>query len=485
MASMDTNPTSFPSRLRAIASSTPHEIAITHEQTSITWQDLDRQSNRVAHALISRGIGLGDLVSIALPNGIDYFLASWGIWKVGATPQPVSASLPQAELNAILAVAGSRFLITNSISSPQCASASIEQLLIDIDDDSPPSDCVSPSWKAPTSGGSTGTPKVIRCTLPATYSVAVEQFFRLVKEDVALIPAPLYHNAPFVLATRVLLAGAHLIIMSRFEPEQTLTILEKNAATFVYLVPTMMNRIAKLQPEPKRFDLSSLQTLWHMAEPCPAWLKQYWIDWIGGDKVWEIYAATEGVASTQINGIEWLAHRGSVGKPTLPQQIRAFSDGGEMLPPLEIGELYMYGGDAAAVTYQYLGAEAKALGDWHSMGDIGYVDHEGYVYLCDRRRDRIIVGGVNIYPAEIEAALLEHSAVQSCAIIGLPCDDRGQKIHAIVQGHLSEQDIMSWLSERLVKYKWPHSIEFVEYSLRDEAGKVRRSQLAAERTGKI
>ena len=119
------------------------------------------------------------------------------------------------------------------------------------------------------------------------------------------------------------------------------------------------------------------------------------------------------------------------------------------------------------------------------MGDIGYVDHEGYVYLCDRRRDRIIVGGVNIYPAEIEAALLEHSAVQSCAIIGLPCDDRGQKIHAIVQGHLSKQDIMSWLSERLVKYKWPHSIEFVEYSLRDEAGKVRRSQLVAERTGKI
>jgi bile acid-coenzyme A ligase len=276
--------------------------------------------------------------------------------------------------------------------------------------------------------------------------------------------------------------------MPKFDAEETLRLIEKHRATWVYLVPTMMSRIWRLPEEVRnKYDLSSLKTLWHLAAPCPAWLKEEWINWLGPDVVWELYGGTEGVAATIISDAEWLAHKGSVGKSTPNAEIEAFGPDGKVLPRGEVGEIFMRQKPGLASTYRYIGAETRKLdGEWESIGDIGWLDADGYLYLADRRTDMILVGGANVYPAEVEAAIDEHPLVQSSCVIGIPDDDLGARVHAIVQprGGLSSEDLERHLAERLVTYKRPRSIEFTNEALRDDAGKVRRSQLREERIAK-
>jgi bile acid-coenzyme A ligase len=193
----------------------------------------------------------------------------------------------------------------------------------------------------------------------------------------------------------------------------------------------------------------------------------------------ELYAGTEAQAVTIITGSEWLTHRGSVGQVAIGE-MKVFGEDGRELPPGEVGEIYMRRPPGAPETYKYVGATPKVLRDgWESLGDLGRFDEEGYLYLADRRTDMILVGGSNVYPAEIEAALEEHPAVQSCAVIGLPDDDLGSRIHAIVKAHgeVSADDLKAHLKERLVSYKQPRSFEFVDEPVRDDAGKVRRTAL--------
>jgi bile acid-coenzyme A ligase len=233
------------------------------------------------------------------------------------------------------------------------------------------------------------------------------------------------------------------------------------------------------------YDVSSLQTVWHLAAPCPPWLKEAWIEWLGPDVIMELYAGTEAQAVTIITGAEWLAHRGSVGQVKFGE-MRAFDEAGNPLPPGEIGEIYMRRPEGLPPSYAYRGATPRTLpGGWESLGDIGSFDEEGYLYLADRRADMILVGGSNVYPAEIEAALDEHPLVASSAVVGLPDDDLGNRIHAIVQPRpgLTEESLREHVAARLVRYKQPRTYEFVEANIRDDAGKVRRSQLRAERVG--
>src|SRR5580704_10312537 len=196
----------------------------------------------------------------------------------------------------------------------------------------------------------------------------------------------------------------------------------------------------------------------HMRFPwCPPWLKEAWIEWLGPDVIMELYAGTEAQAVTVITGTEWLEHRGSVGKVFVGEMC-AFDDAGTPLPPGEIGEIYMRRPADAAPSYRYLGASPRTLpGGWESLGDIGSFDADGYLYLADRRTDMILVGGANVYPAEIEAALDEHPLVQSSAVVGLPDEDMGNTLHAIVQpkGDLTEAALREHLRELLVPYKQP------------------------------
>jgi bile acid-coenzyme A ligase len=465
----------------------PNAPAVSSGAVTLSYAQLHARTNRIARGLAKLGVKHGDLVTLGLPNSIGFVEACYGIWKLGATPQPVSFRLPKGELEAIMELAATPIVIADfnhEIDRPLVGAAEIAALASEdgADDDSDLPDATAPISKAPTSGGSTGRPKLILAGQPGVTLKETPEVggWRLTPDDIAVLPAPLYHNAGFGMMMAAISQGCHLVVMPRFDPEATLAEIEARKATWVYVVPTMMNRIWRLPDAVReKYDLSSLKTLWHLAAPCPAFLKEAFIRWIGPEVVMELYAGTEAQAVTIISGAEWLEHRGSVGKVTMGE-MKAVGEDGRDLPPGEVGEIYMRRPEGAPPTYQYRGATAKVMeGGWESLGDIGWFDADGYLYLADRRTDMILVGGSNVYPAEIEAALEEHPAVQSVAVIGLPDDDLGNRIHAIVQarGTVTGEDLKAHLAERLVSYKQPRSYEFVDEALRDDAGKVRRSAL--------
>ncbi len=473
---------SLGAKLKQLAELKPDAPAVTCGHTTLTYGQFHRMTNRVARGLAQLGVKHGDLVTLGLPNSVDFAVACWGIWKLGATPQPISFRLPKNELEAIMELANTPIVIAEFDHAIDRPRVSIPDVLKLSDDESDLPDAIAPVSKAPTSGGSTGRPKLILAGQPGVTAKETPEVggWRLTPNSVALLPAPLYHNAGFGMMMSAFGVGAHMVILPRFEPEQTLAAIARTKATWVYLVPTMMTRIWRLPQEVRdSYDLSSLQTLWHLAAPCPAWLKEVFIHWVGPETVMELYAGTEAQAVTTISGAEWLEHRGSVGRVSMGEMI-AVDDQGQPLPAREVGEIYMRRPEGAPPSYKYIGATAKTLpGGWESLGDIGWFDEEGYLYLADRRTDMILVGGSNVYPAEIEAALEEHDAVQSCAVIGIPDDDLGNKIHAIVQtkGVVDEAGLRAHLAERLVTYKQPRTYEFVDEPLRDDAGKVRRTAL--------
>jgi bile acid-coenzyme A ligase len=473
---------SLGAKLAQLAQTQGSKPAISCGAQTLTYAELHRRSNRLARGLAAKGVKYGDLVTIGLPNSVDFATAAYAVWKLGATPQPVSFRLPKAELAAIVELAKSPVVIADFDHVLDRPVLKVADVLALSADESDLPDVTAPILKAPTSGGSTGRPKLILAGSPAVAAKETPEVggFRLRPVDTVLIPAPLYHNAPFGMLTSATSLGAHVVLTARFDPEQTLAEIQNRKATWVYLVPTMMNRIWHLPAEVRgRYDLSTVETLWHMAAPCPAWLKEAFIHWIAPGEVMELYAGTEAQAVTIITGTEWLTHRGSVGQVAIGE-MKVFGEDGRELPAGEVGEIYMRRPPGAPATYTYVGATARTLADgWESLGDLGWFDAEGYLYLADRRTDMILVGGSNVYPAEIEAALEEHPAVQSCAVIGLPDDDLGAKIHAIVnaKGAVSEDDLRGHLKDRLVTYKQPRSYEFVDEPVRDDAGKVRRTAL--------
>lgn len=475
---------SFAARLVELGHSRGDRTALSMGSASITYSELDRMSNRFGRHLRDSGVSEGDFVTIASPNGFEFVVAATGCWKIGAIPQPVSSRLPGRELEAIVELAQSAAVVGAEIDG--CPSASLEQS--EVFDGGSLVDTVSPAWKAPTSGGSTGRPKLIVSGDPSIYSASIRGLAATIGvggQGTLVMPGPLYHNGPFIWVFAALLEGSHVVLLPRFDAEATLAAVADNAATALYLVPTMMQRIWKLPDDIKfSYDLSSIERAFHLAEPCPPWLKEAWIDWIGPEALWELYGGTEGQSSTVLNGVEWLERRGSVGRPQ-SGEMKICGDDGADLPPGEIGEVWMRATGRDRPTYRYIGAEADSRDGWECLGDIGWMDADGYLYLADRRTDMILVGGANIYPAEVEAGINEHPAVRSCAVIGLPDEERGNRVHAIVDldgaDGVDENDLRVFLGERLVSYKVPRTFEFVSEPLRDDAGKVRRSALRAER----
>lgn len=477
---------SFIERLRGLAVEAPDAIAVSCGTDELTRTDLlDRAGDLAAH-LDGLGAGEGDLVTIALPNGTEWFVAVVACWWLGAVPQPVSSRLPRPELEAIIALADPPVVMgVDPGSFPGRACLPPGFVTPPARPPHPPVR-VSPAWKAPTSGGSTGRPKLIVSGDPAMLDPAARPPLLMDPGGCLVMPGPLYHNGPLVWSCQALLHGLSVALLPRFDAEATLATIERRRATVAYMVPTMMKRILRL-PDDVRLahDLSSLRVVWHLAEPCPEWLKQAWIDWLGPERIWELYAGTEGQTSTVISGPEWLEHRGSVGR-VQPGAVMVTDEDGNEVPAGTMGEVWLRS-LRGSPTYRYVGAEARAReGGWESLGDMGRLDEDGYLYLGDRSSDMILSGGANIYPAEIESVLQEHPDVASCAVIGLPDEDRGNVVHAIVEADpaaVSSDDLARWLSDRLVAYKVPRTWEFTDVPLRDDSGKVRRSALRAERTG--
>ena len=477
---------SFNEQLRRLAAADAERAAVTCGGVSLTRQELVERIDDLAVDLRARGVGDGQMVTIALPNSVDWFVAFAACWRIGATPQPVSARLPLRELEAIIELADPLVVMgvaEGTVPGRVCLPIGYVAPRRDSTVAVHP-DVVPASWKAPTSGGSTGRPKLIVSGDPALIDPEVPSALLLGADGCLVNPGPLYHNGPLIWSWQALLHGNHVVVLERFEPEATLAAMAQHRATAVYMVPTMMKRIWRLPDDVRTsYDLSSLRVLWHLAEPCPDWLKQVWIDWLGPERIFELYGGTEGQTATVITGVEWLAHRGSVGRPA-DGTVCIMDAEGAPLPAGEMGEVWLRS-VRDTPTYRYVGAQARQRdGGWESLGDMGYVDADGYLYLGDRSADMILCGGANIYPAEVEAAIQEHPAVHSVAVIGLPDDDKGNTIHAIIEADpavVSEADLRTFVGERLVTYKVPRTWEFVAEPLRDDAGKVRRSALRQAR----
>jgi bile acid-coenzyme A ligase len=475
---LTTVPTPLSTRLRELAASDPGAPAVSDGDTVLTRAGIDASTNRLARAFAERGVRQGDLVSIGLPNGVRHVETSVAVWKLGAVPQPVSHRLPPDELAAVLDVADPSLVVGLEPADRPWVPGDVAA---DGYDDGPLPEVVGPSWKAPTSGGSTGRPKVIvagqrACTEEV---LARADGLRLDRDGVMLCTAPLHHNAPYMFSLMALLQGHHVVIEKRFDAQRTLDLVERHGVTWLYVVPTMMSRILRL-PDPGAPDLSSLRTVLHVGAPCPPDVKRGWLDLAGPDVVVELYSGTESQAGTVIDGREWLAHPGSVGRVVRGEMTVRDTDFVE-LPAGETGEIWMRAVDGVA-TYHYLGATPEERDGWETLGDMGHFDADGYLYLADRRTDMILVGGANVYPAEIEGVLDAHPDVRGSAVIGLPDNDYGQVVHAIVHAEPSIEDsLREHVAARLTPYKTPRTYEFVDHPLRDDAGKVRRSALRDER----
>ncbi|MET3861618.1 bile acid-coenzyme A ligase [Dietzia sp. 2505] len=475
------------------------DIVARADGDTLTWRELHQRSNSVARGLIDRGAEVGRIVTLLIPNSTDLIVATFACYKAGATPQVLSPRMTPSELEAIIELANPVVVVgegdegqpshraqagstpgggTSAVTLAALAAGHSES---DLDETRIPT-----SWKAPTSGGSTGRPKVILSGRPGVTSAFDPSFWRINPGEQVLITAPMHHNAPYSTALSAIFAGGTVTMMRRFDAERTLSEIDAVGATWVYLVPTMMRRIWALSDDVRsRYSLASVASFWHCAEPCPAWLKRRWIEWLGAERIWELYAGTEAEAGCTIRGDEWLEHPGSVGRVTWGEIRLVDLDGAEVTEPGGTGEIFTRVPQGNPPTYRYIGAEPTVMDGWSSLGDMGRFDADGYLYLHDRRGDMVTVGGVNVYPAEIEAALIEHADVQTTAVIGLPDDDVGNRLHAIVQPRdnsiVDPGELHRFLAERLSTQKRPRTIEVVTHSLRDDAGKIRRSALRTER----
>ena len=481
--------TPLATRLRELARAAPEAPAVSDGDTALTRAELDVRTNRLARAFAARGVGHGDLVSIALPNRVRHLECSVAVWKLGAVPQPGSHRLPPGELDAVLEVADPALVVGLQTAGrawlPGDHDASGESA-------QPLPEVVGPSWKAPTSGGSTGRPKVIVAGQRACVeeTLARVEGLRLDRDGVLLCTAPLHHNAPYMFSLMALLQGHHVVLMQRFDAGRTLELVARHGVTWLYVVPTMMRRILRLPGDTRAAaDMSSLRTVLHVGAPCPPEVKRAWLSWVGPETVVELYSGTESQAGTVIDGVEWLAHPGSVGRVTRGAMRILDPEDRHELAAGETGEIWMRPADGRP-TYRYLGATAREHEGWESLGDMGHFDEEGYLYLADRRADMILVGGANVYPAEVEAALDGHPDALGSAVVGLPDPDYGQVVHAIV--HVTpdadpaavEDTLRAHLAGCLAPHKTPRTYEFVHHPLRDDAGKVRRGALREERTGR-
>jgi bile acid-coenzyme A ligase len=463
-------------------------IAISHGADALTWEQLERGANRRARAFAARGVKAGDFVAIGLPNSNAFFETSFAVWKLGATPTSLSWRLPRGEAAAVLDILKPSLVVGGEAdwNAPNSVPAAFTPEGIS---DEPLTSPVARYWKAMTSGGSTGRPKVILDHNPAVVDPAAAPILGM-RQGVALLnPGPLYHNAPFSVAHTALFAGGCVTGMVKFDAEETLRLIAAHRIQWVNFVPTMMHRIWSL-PEAvrNRYDVSSLEIVFHMAAPMPPWLKEKWIEWLGPERIWELYGGTERQGTTVISGVEWMSHRGSVGKIGESSALRIIGEDGNDVALGESGEIYFLPTEGAGSTYHYLGAEPKRRPDgWESLGDIGRIDAEGYLYLGDRLTDMILRGGANIYPSEIEAAVMAHPQVRSCIAVGLPDPEFGQRIHAILEltDNVDAQSVIDgmsiFLSGELSRYKHPESFEVVCVGPRDDSGKVRRTLLRDER----
>ena len=490
-------PVSYAQRVADFAHSRPERTALVFVapdggERSLSWAELDRQANQMARVLALHGVGPDSLLAICLPTCPEHVVAAIAAWRLGACTLPLSPQLPDRERREILAVSDSwrRTVMLVEHQGQYDNDLGLDQLpaLGDFDDSPLPPLSAKPG-KAICSGGSTGRPKIIlddRLWHKVPGQGSSLHKFGLRADQVQLVTGRLYHNIAFSLTHNGLFEGHMVILLEKFDAALAVDTIERHRVTFLGMVPIVMQRIARL-PGIMGRDFSSIEAFYHSGAVCPVWAKLVWLELVDPTRQYDCYGGAEGTGVIAIRGDEWLSHEGSLGRP-IDTRLAILDSAGNALPPGEIGEIFT-GPEGGPMTFRYLGAEPpKATPDGLvSLGDLGWVDDEGYLFLADRRVDLIITGGANVYPAEVEGVLSEHPGIADAVVVGVDDDEWGKQVYAILlptdpAAPPDPEDIRAFCRERLVPYKVPKTFEFVEAGFRDESGKVRRSQLASARS---
>jgi len=457
----------------------------------VTRRTLDDRSTQVARLLAERGAGPGTLIALALPNSPEHVFTSVGTWKAGAGVLPMRYDLPDWERERVLEVSGA-VLVVGDVSHSRVPVVTPDEIAATIDrsTDTLP-DVVPLPAVAVASSGSTGRPKIIISPLPGAAvpratPPMVAEFVDLPPTLSQLVPAPLYHTNGFSICQTMVFTGDLMVLMEKFDAVQAVELIERYGVQCFTAVPTMLGRMARVDGVEKR-DLSSLVYVMQGGAACPDWVVEAWNDLIGPERFFLTYGSTERVGLTMMRGVEWLDHRGSCGRAH-QTEIRILDPDGQELGAGEIGEIYMRRPPDMGPTFEYRGAEPPPATDdgFTTIGDLGWLDDDGFLYIADRRVDLIVSGGANVFPAEVETALSEHPGVDDVVVIGLPDPEWGRRVHAIVQpvdwaDPPTADALDAYVRERLAAYKVPKAYEIVERIPRNDAGKINRGVLTAER----
>jgi long-chain acyl-CoA synthetase len=482
----------------------------------VTYAQLEARSNRAAHVLRAQGLRRGDVFAVCMENHPRFLELAWAYQRSGLYMVCISTKLTAQEVEYIVKDCGARLLVTSHAMrelaeqlppllphtalymagavSPGFRSwdqACAAQPSTPIDDQSTGADMLY-------SSGTTGRPKGVKFPLstdavdaPTTLVQLAAKLYGLSADTMYLSPAPLYHAAPLRWCMAVQHLGGTVVLMDRFEPEHALQLIERYRVTHAQWVPTHFVRFLRLPPAVRaRYAVSSLRYAIHAAAPCPATVKEQMLAW-WGPVIYEYYAGTEGNGMTAITPHEWLARRGSVGRAVFGQ-IRICNDAGDLVGPMTEGVVYFAGGKEFAYhNAPEKTAESRNAHGWSTLGDIGYVDADGYLYLTDRKAFMIISGGVNIYPQEIENLLITHPAVMDVAVVGAPDEEMGEKVVAVVQpvepsraGPALAQELIQFARSHLSRLKVPRQIDFTHELPRHPNGKLYKRLLRDAYWGK-
>ena len=493
------DPVPFGRRITDLAALHPDTTAIVFapvgaDDREISWGELDARSTQVARLLAERGAGPGDWVAVALVNSPEHFFVAIGAWKVGAGVLPVRADLPAWERERLLGVAGAALLVGDHADSAVPVVTPDDVRASTARSTDPLPDAVADPAAAIASSGSTGRPKVIVAPVPGLYVRGAMKpmpsaYVDLPEHLPQLIPAPLYHTNGFLVAHSTLRNDDTIVVMEHFDAERALQLIARWRVSCFTAVPTMLARMARVD-DVESYDLSSLLYVMQGGATVPDWVVEKWIELVGEERFYMTYGSSERVGLTIIRADDWRTRRGSVGRG-FETDIRVLDGDGRDLPPGEIGEIFMRRPLDPGPSFEYVGADPPPTtpDGYTSIGDLGRLDADGFLWIADRRVDMIVSGGANVFPAEVEAAISEHPKVRDIVVIGLPDPEWGHRVHAIIEptdaADLTDPDLPAELDayarSRLAAYKVPKAYELVERMPRSEAGKVNRSALAAER----
>jgi long-chain acyl-CoA synthetase len=498
----------------AIARNHPNELALVEDDgNEITFGELHKRANQIVHGLRSLGLKRGDCIATVFENEAAVYetfmaAAQAGMYVTpinkGLAPPEIAYIVENCEAKAVFVAASLGDVVTKALADSKIPAearfatsplAGFRDYASFRDDQSSeePGDRSSGTMMTYTSG-TTGRPKGVRRPLPTDtpeemgtkYTGMLQLFgFKPRDNNVHIVGSPLYHTAVLSFSTNHLHLGHSIVLMKKWEPEAMLRKIERYRVTCSHMVPTQFTRLLALPEEiKKKYDLSSLRMMVHSAAPCPVPIKWRMLEW-WGDVIYEYYAASEG-GGTLATPSDWKKKPGTVGNRWPFSEIQIRDDDGKVLAPDQVGTVYIRMGDGRSFEYfKDKDKTDKAYRDaFFTVGDAGYLDKDGFLFLCDRKADMIISGGVNIYPAEIEGVLVTHPKVRDAAVFGIPNEDWGEEVKAVIEVHDGvssgpelTKELLAYVEERLAKYKWPKTFDYSAKLPREENGKLLKRKL--------